>query len=525
MNRKQKIVVSIVGIIIVALTLIGITYAYYVTRINGSTTTNISGTMANLRLLYGDGNGLLKAEDIMPGQEIAEKTFTVENTGNGTVKFYVLLDRVTNGFTRKEDLTYTITCKVSGKNTECKGKEETQFPSKDEIIITDKIATSTKYEYTLKVYYKEADVDQSADMGAEFKARVNINNGSGIASPSNPYEEGTLAYNVIHNSDQTQDDYKFDENRTTYVEAPYTIVAQEISKDFERELSKTPDKYTDQTGNESYYYRGNVEDNYLTFNNMCWRIVRVQGDGSTKIVLQDKSGSCSLSTKDNENAFSDTSVYYGYSSTFPYVADYVNSAATTKTDCLRTKLQNWFNKNFTTSNSSQTEPSNDKPTLKDEYEGKIKYEEWEIGDWTTKYNSNGTPFTSGSKWYFEPYVRLYGLSSASRYATLMPSESETVVSVNDYVATLTADEVAFAGAIYYRNNSNYYLYNSSDEWWILSPSFRDSSSDSGFIVETDGSLVYEAVYMNGRAARPAVVLESSVQVKGEGTLTNPYVVS
>ena len=49
MNRSQKIVVSIVGITIVLLALLGITYAYYLTRIEGNTNTNsVSITTANL---------------------------------------------------------------------------------------------------------------------------------------------------------------------------------------------------------------------------------------------------------------------------------------------------------------------------------------------------------------------------------------------------------------------------------------------------------------------------------------------
>ena len=58
MNKRSKIIVSIVGITIVLLALLGITYAYYLTRIEGNTNTNsISITTADLKLKYGDGNG------------------------------------------------------------------------------------------------------------------------------------------------------------------------------------------------------------------------------------------------------------------------------------------------------------------------------------------------------------------------------------------------------------------------------------------------------------------------------------
>ena len=58
MNRKSKIIVSVVGITIVLLALLGITYAYYLTRIEGNTNTNsISVSTADLKLKYDNGNG------------------------------------------------------------------------------------------------------------------------------------------------------------------------------------------------------------------------------------------------------------------------------------------------------------------------------------------------------------------------------------------------------------------------------------------------------------------------------------
>ena len=34
----------------------------------------------------------------------------------------------------------------------------------------------------------------------------------------------------------------------------------------------------------SYYYRGAVENNYLMFADYCWRIIRVNGDGSIRLI-------------------------------------------------------------------------------------------------------------------------------------------------------------------------------------------------------------------------------------------------
>ena len=92
MNRKQKIIISIVGITIVLLALLGLTYAYYLTRIQGNTNTNsISVTTAKLELVYGDNSAeiIRGTGALMPTVEtdaddaIGTKTFTVTNKNNG----------------------------------------------------------------------------------------------------------------------------------------------------------------------------------------------------------------------------------------------------------------------------------------------------------------------------------------------------------------------------------------------------------------------------------------------------------
>ena len=53
MSRKNKIIISIVGISIISLALIGLTYGYYLTRIQGNTNNkSISVTTADLKLEY-----------------------------------------------------------------------------------------------------------------------------------------------------------------------------------------------------------------------------------------------------------------------------------------------------------------------------------------------------------------------------------------------------------------------------------------------------------------------------------------
>ena len=64
------------------------------------------------------------------------------------------------------------------------------------------------------------------------------------------------------------------------VKAPITTPGAAISTTSEALLATTEDDY-----GTSYYFRGAVTNNYVEFANKCWRIVRVGGDGSVKLIL------------------------------------------------------------------------------------------------------------------------------------------------------------------------------------------------------------------------------------------------
>ena len=75
MNRRQKIIVSVTGIFLVLLLLVGLTYAYFLTQITGNNNPkSISVSTANLAIVYGDGNGIITSDElIMPGTTLDSK--------------------------------------------------------------------------------------------------------------------------------------------------------------------------------------------------------------------------------------------------------------------------------------------------------------------------------------------------------------------------------------------------------------------------------------------------------------------
>ena len=107
MKRNTKIIISLTGIFIVTLMLLGLTYGYFITRIEGnSSSKSINVTTGNKSIVYTDLSKDVEGV-ITPGFTTV-KPFTIENTGNMEADFSIYLVDVINNFNRTQDIVYTL---------------------------------------------------------------------------------------------------------------------------------------------------------------------------------------------------------------------------------------------------------------------------------------------------------------------------------------------------------------------------------------------------------------------------------
>ena len=621
MNKKQKIIVSVVGISIVLLTLLGLTYAYFLTRIQGNTNDkSISVTTANLELTYGDNSAEILGKDLtlIPSDtEIGTKTFTVTNNGNDT-SYVVVIENVSvtkasDGSTttfESNDLRYTLTCTKSD-GTSCDGvSTQSVFPINGGVLVGNSIKEGDVHTYTFKMWYIDTGIDQSNDMGKTIQARLNITD---IASMTNPYSANTnsLAYNIIENaknktngtellsSPKTQvataistkwSTGKFEEQEldmskqsswyygSTYDNAqPWnggsssgsvsecsdTIVGKYISYptvgeswyvkscksstvaitadviyDYEKNMSVATDDY-----GTSYYYRGNVIDNYVNFAGMCWRAVRIAGDGSIKLILEDQDSTCA--TSDGNWNIPTTTGGTTKTGNFGYKQHTANTlTASDGTKNSSTKyLMNYLNGGTNKNKSMATAFKNFQTGPIANYLDKLKAGDWCLADKAYATSSdNTTALTSqemldkqikGTTFYYDSNVRLEGKTTKEPTLKCNGTNMSKFANNTDmYVGTLTADEIVYAGGKVGTNNRDYYLINDYQKskslyFWSLSPSDFDGDYGSAFSVRSYGYVdLYDVNNGDYRSFRPAVSLKSSVQITGgNGTKANAYTIA
>jgi len=204
---KKRIITSMVSILLLIITLFGITYAYFLSQVQGNDSESVKIGAGKLALEYSEGNGLLVGSKIKPGTTIAKKTFIVKNTGTNRVDSYkVIVENVKNELVNFKDLKYTLICKSYKSNDYAKNKEQASefgtcsgnqgiFPKTDDYLITNSIDKNITHYYELSLVFEEANEDQSVDMNKKIEAKVNIQDGEqttkNILIYGNSVQDGT----------------------------------------------------------------------------------------------------------------------------------------------------------------------------------------------------------------------------------------------------------------------------------------------------------------------------------------------
>ncbi len=318
------------------------------------------------------------------------------------------------------------------------------------------------------------------------------------------------------------------------VKTPITTPGAAISTASEALLASTEDDY-----GTSYYFRGAVKNNYVQFANKCWRIVRVGGDGSVKLILHNDNtaGASNPCDAANNSASAAFARYSGttYESTFntnyndnAYVgfkygtvgaSTYEATHANTNNSTILTNLETWYTNNLAAYESVIDDNAwcNDKTNVTD-----TTFNLW---NWS---NVTGLGYGTNTTFYSATQRLVSKSGSAGGTSPSLKCTGE-LSKINSKVGLITADELAFVGYAYgyeLQNSTTYLQENATDTyWWSLSPYYFDGSYASVWNVGGDIGLFGNSYVYSTFGVRPLISLKSTTNATGNGTSNSPFIIS
>ncbi len=397
---------------------------------------------------------------------------------------------------------------------------------------------------------------------------VNINYEEGSLGVTNIKKRGTKCY-IYFDLDYKADDMlakleAIKQSEYTIDEMPNPITGmyneQEENPEGKEKLYISPDNY-----GTSYVFRGNNDDvnNWITFANHTWRIIRINGDGTLRLIFQCDKPNCEITEGAETNALTSTYKSEPYDDN-TYVGYYYGTAKADKGDTgdptyseahsnstpsnVAKAVDGWYTgtgamTNYTNYLDGSTGWCNDRVVVTKVWNG---YESDGTGQSASGYASASRLIAKGGVYRTKQYPTL-------KCGVVMPEEDPTDVEgfsnfdeidtnalkrdlfttknsgrgneiLTNPVGLITSDEVAMAGGFAGTAGTSYWLY-TNQYYWTMSPYhyYLDGWS-SVFDVYGDGGLWGARVYYP-LGVRPVVNLKADIEfTSGTGASSNPFVV-
>lgn len=320
--------------------------------------------------------------------------------------------------------------------------EVDEFPKNDGKYIFDKIkcndldkTNTIKYSWDNENWALKINSSSSSFVDGSFECQVY-------------FKEATTAFfNVIKKNNSI--------NKTP------SKIKEEIATLDEGLVEGSIDEY----GKNFYYFRGAVDDNYVKFNGFIWRIVRINGDNTVKIVLDKTLNLNSNWTDKNLNEYNEKDVSF-------------------KNSNIYSKLNDWYNENITSEDL--------------------------ISD--TKFCDN-----LEYKIVDDKHVFNFSVNSSCNEESIFKSK----------IGILSINDILYAGGSLEQTNSEFYLVNEENKnWWTLSVSdyVKNTKDINVYSFDTENNVINPISGRNELYIRPVVSINVNAEVSGSGTIKDPYVI-
>ncbi|MCI8498369.1 MAG: hypothetical protein HFG33_03115 [Bacilli bacterium] len=505
-NRKKIFILGICAIAIILASTLG-TYAYFMTNLGREEKHELTITTGTLSLVFEDNSYGINAT-LSLGESVT-KEFKIRNTGTQDVTTNMLFSEMVNTY-MEESLSYSLEYKTTvDGDWESVVTTKTNVPqsrkSAEKNLATDlTIPAGATYYYKLTITFNDLNINQNDDIDAIFASKFKI--GDAI-SPS----KETLDYLEVVANKTTPN---FAEPATTD-EGVFAMV----------------DDY-----GTSYYYRGAVTNNYVKFGDFYWRIIRINGDGSLRIIYDGVQGYENGVSNENRVAYTEKAFNLQYNDA-KYVGwmfggsqgetstSKVQAQTNTTNSDIKILVDSWYKENIVDKDLGEKIADvvfcNDRTTPG-------KTETGYASDTGLGYGSSYTGYGATARtnvWNTDPD------KVQPKFTCLEKNDAFTVSDENKGngdltypVGLITVDEAVVAGSGKYgTSNSSYYLFKGF-WYWTISPCDFNEMHSYVFDVNGIGQLDNDNVSSARGSVAPVINLRPEyVQTMiGDGTINNPY---
>lgn len=263
----------------------------------------------------------------------------------------------------------------------------------------------------------------------------------------------------------------------------------------------------------SYYFRGNVTNNYVNFAGKAWRIIRINGDGTIRMIYDSLSelrrDPTLLVNRSDFTAHVDDNAYVGYMYGTAGSSTYESTHSNSTNSLIKKAVDQWYDKNIV--NTGYEDYVADAIYCND----RSVYEGTGIGTTETTYMPGNRLLSS------TPTLKCVNKNDRFTKSTTLGNGKLT-----KKVGVVTVDEVMYAGATSSESNA-YYLYeilnDSSNGSWTMSPmAFSNGGIYSSCVFNGAIYVNPDICYFTSNYAVPVISIKGDAIISGTGTSNNPF---
>ena len=570
-ENKKAIIILILLLITVS---VGISYAYWKITLSQSNQNAIASSC--FKITFKEETNGIQLDNAYPitdeeGKNITPYTFTITNECDEFASYQINLEILEDTTLNSQYIKVLLNEEVPEILTEKEVVEKTLKEATTSYKLkVGYLNSKESLTYDLRLWMDEDTQALEETMNKVFASKVTIT-ASYLDHLPTDYEKCVANYGeenpqcqILAQLDTTGKCAEIESDGTVNLNRNYEneeinegnmqTITNELIETEEGYVCSAPDDY-----GTSYYFRGNVENNWVKFADSYWRIIRVNGDGSIRLLYNGEASVIDaldpeVKTQVLSNGYNDSSTKYtiigesAYNESYDdntYVGYMYGNAGSSSYEethqnihdsTIKQYIDTWYEEkianteyenyiNDTLFCSDRSLISEESFTLDD-----LNYTQLGYGTELTAYRGNGDPgffLMAATEPGYADFVNII-----TKNPSLKCSRQEDRFTVKDTktgngdltypVALLTIDEIYLAGGSSISPNEKYYLYN-GDWYWSLSPYVFVNGYAYVRFVYDDGNAFNDFV-SNENGVRPVLNLKSGSLKKGSGTANDPYMV-